>query len=137
MLSLLREGLTNQQIAERLGISLPGARYHVSEILSKLGVSSRQEAAELSAAGATSRPRWAYGLLAAPFQKLASLGLAKGVAAGALLAAGAGVLLLALGVFTMSHRGTRLRSRRYAISRVRRTRVRSARWPSYRTATSG
>ncbi len=104
VLSLLREGLTNQQIAERLGISLPGARYHVSEILSKLGVSSRQEAAELSSAGATSRPRWAYGILAAPFQKLASMGVAKGVAAGALFVAGVGVLLLALGVFTMNHR---------------------------------
>ena len=44
VLELLRRGLTNQQIAERLRISLPGARYHVSEILSKLGVSSRQEA---------------------------------------------------------------------------------------------
>ena len=40
MLSLLREGLTNEQIAERLGISRDGAKYHVSEILSKLGVSS-------------------------------------------------------------------------------------------------
>jgi DNA-binding CsgD family transcriptional regulator/Tol biopolymer transport system component len=45
VLELVREGLTNQQIADRLGISLYGARYHVSEILSKLGVSSREEAA--------------------------------------------------------------------------------------------
>jgi DNA-binding CsgD family transcriptional regulator len=45
VLSLIREGLTNEQIASRLGISEPGARYHVSEILSKLGVSSRVEAA--------------------------------------------------------------------------------------------
>ena len=43
--ALLQEGLTNQQIAARLGISESGARYHVSEILSKLGVSSREEAA--------------------------------------------------------------------------------------------
>ena len=45
VLLLVREGLTNQQIADRLGISLYGARYHVSEILSKLGVSTREEAA--------------------------------------------------------------------------------------------
>ena len=42
---LLRQDLTNRQIAERLGISLDGAKYHVSEILSKLGVSDRYEAA--------------------------------------------------------------------------------------------
>ena len=43
--ALLREGLSNQAIAERLSISLAGAKYHVSEILSKLGVASREEAA--------------------------------------------------------------------------------------------
>ncbi|HEX5141766.1 MAG TPA: helix-turn-helix transcriptional regulator [Dehalococcoidia bacterium] len=46
VLALIREGLTNDQIATRLGISESGARYHVSEILSKLGVSSRREAAQ-------------------------------------------------------------------------------------------
>lgn len=46
VLGLLREELTNEQIADRLGITERGARYHVSEILSKLGVSSRQEAAD-------------------------------------------------------------------------------------------
>jgi DNA-binding CsgD family transcriptional regulator len=45
VLALLREGLTNEQIAERLDITRHAVRYHVSEILSKLGVSSRQEAA--------------------------------------------------------------------------------------------
>ena len=45
VLALLREGLSDQAIGERLGISLDGAKYHVREILSKLGVSSRQEAA--------------------------------------------------------------------------------------------
>src|SRR6185436_8773504 len=44
VLALLREGLTNAEIAIRLGISPDGAKYHVSEILSKLGVTSRQEA---------------------------------------------------------------------------------------------
>jgi DNA-binding CsgD family transcriptional regulator len=45
VLALLREELTNDQIAERLSISPDGAKYHVSEILSKLGVESREEAA--------------------------------------------------------------------------------------------
>jgi DNA-binding CsgD family transcriptional regulator len=44
-LSLIRLGLTNEQIAERLNITLAGAKYHVSEILTKLGVASREEAA--------------------------------------------------------------------------------------------
>ena len=44
VLDLLGLALTNEQIAERLGISLDGAKYHVSQILSKLGVSRREEA---------------------------------------------------------------------------------------------
>ncbi len=46
VLALLREGLSNPGIADRLGISLDGAKYHVGEIISKLGVSSRYEAAQ-------------------------------------------------------------------------------------------
>jgi hypothetical protein len=45
VLDLIRERLTNDQIAERLGITLDGAKYHVSQILSKLGVESREDAA--------------------------------------------------------------------------------------------
>ena len=45
VLELLRLGLTNGQIAERLDISPAGARYHVSEIIGKLGVRNRYEAA--------------------------------------------------------------------------------------------
>ena len=47
VLDLLREGLTNQEIAGRLGISRAGAAYHVGEILSKLDVSTRRDAAAL------------------------------------------------------------------------------------------
>ena len=32
VLALVREGLTNEQIADRLGISRDGAKYHVSQI---------------------------------------------------------------------------------------------------------
>jgi DNA-binding CsgD family transcriptional regulator len=45
VLALLGHGLTNEEIAHRLGISPDGAKYHVSQILSKLGVATREEAA--------------------------------------------------------------------------------------------
>lgn len=45
VLALIREGLTNAQIAERLSISLETVKHHVSELLSKSGVASREEAA--------------------------------------------------------------------------------------------
>lgn len=48
VLGLIREGQTNPQIAEHLSISLETVKHHVSEVLSKLGVSSREEAAAYS-----------------------------------------------------------------------------------------
>ena len=57
VLALLREGLSNEQIAERLGTTERTARYHVSEILSKLGVATRQEAASWQPE-ADERHRW-------------------------------------------------------------------------------
>ena len=47
VLELLREGLTNAEIAERLVLSVRTVDHHVAAILSKLGVSSRREAASL------------------------------------------------------------------------------------------
>jgi DNA-binding CsgD family transcriptional regulator len=48
VLELLRRGLTNEEIAQRLDISLAGVKYHVSQILSRLGVAAREEAASVS-----------------------------------------------------------------------------------------
>jgi NarL family two-component system response regulator LiaR len=48
VLALMVEGLTNPEIAERLIISRSTARAHVSNILSKLGVSNRAEAIALA-----------------------------------------------------------------------------------------
>lgn len=45
VLGLIREELSNEEIAGRLGISIDGVKYHVSEILSKLGVGSREDLA--------------------------------------------------------------------------------------------
>lgn len=94
MLGLLRHDLTNEQIADQLDISLDGAKYHVSQILSKLGVSSREEAAEWrpedegrERVGVPHLRRWALAPLA-----LKAVGVAGAVAA----VGGLGVLGVAL-----------------------------------------
>lgn len=46
VLRLIAAGKTNAEIDEALGISLDGAKWHVSEILAKLDVSTREEAAK-------------------------------------------------------------------------------------------
>ena len=51
VLALLEHGLSNKQIAARLYISPKTAEHHVSRILAKLGLSTRAEAAALSARG--------------------------------------------------------------------------------------
>ena len=45
ILDLVRQGLTNAQIADSLDIARETVKWHVSEILSKLGVETREEAA--------------------------------------------------------------------------------------------
>ena len=48
ILELLSEGLSNQDIADRLSITLATVKFHVTNILSKLSVSSRTEAVLLA-----------------------------------------------------------------------------------------
>ncbi len=48
VLALMTTGLNNPQIAERLVVSQSTVKFHVSSILSKLGVSSRTEAVALA-----------------------------------------------------------------------------------------
>ncbi|MCC7364027.1 MAG: helix-turn-helix transcriptional regulator [Dehalococcoidia bacterium] len=94
VLDLLARGRTNPEIAGELGISLDGAKWHVSEVMSILGVSSREEAA-----------RW-WRERQRPTARLARLfvalragpvlaGIAAVVAAGALV-----VLVVAVAGFT-------------------------------------
>ena len=45
MLTLLVEGLTNVEIAARLVVSPRTAEHHVAAVLTKLGATSRREAA--------------------------------------------------------------------------------------------
>lgn len=91
VLALLREGLSDQAIGDRLGISLDGAKYHVREILSKLGVSSRQEAAVWQPDERAPARRWLVLPLAARIG-----------AALVIVAAVAGLGLLAWGVVRTS-----------------------------------
>jgi NarL family two-component system response regulator LiaR len=48
VLTLLADGLSNAEIAERLVVSLSTVKGHVSSIISKLGASSRTEAATIA-----------------------------------------------------------------------------------------
>ena len=48
ILALMVEGLSNEAIAERLVVSQSTVKFHVSNILSKLGVSSRTEAVSIA-----------------------------------------------------------------------------------------
>ena len=48
VLALIRQGLTNREIGERLFISAKTAEHHVGRVLTKLGVKSRAEAAAVA-----------------------------------------------------------------------------------------
>ncbi len=96
---LLRLGLTNEEIAERLGISLDGAKYHVSQILSKLGVSTREEAAasvgETTTVAEAFQPRRGRWWVMLPLA-------AKAAGVAVMLAAVGGLGVLAWGVLNTS-----------------------------------
>ncbi len=86
---LLRQGLTNEEIAQRLGISLDGAKYHVSDILMRLGVSNRYEAAEWQPQG--ERSGW-------PAFVAAPITFARGISLSATLKIGGGIVLSAAAI---------------------------------------
>ena len=103
VLELIRENLSNQEIAQKLGISLDGVKYHVSEVLTRLGVRNRLEAARWRP------PRPGHGGLAAvmPLVFWRKLGwLAQGVAGGLGIAVAAGFSLLIWGLLVTQSNGS-------------------------------
>lgn len=86
VLRLIERGHTNSEIAEMLGISLQGAKWHVRELLGKFGVDSREELAEAWSQGVPGRMRsWLAALVAlipakAAAGSLAGIGVLAGVA---------------------------------------------------------
>jgi DNA-binding NarL/FixJ family response regulator len=49
VLALIADGLTNAEIAERLVVSQRTAEHHVAAVLTKVGASTRREAAQRAA----------------------------------------------------------------------------------------
>jgi DNA-binding CsgD family transcriptional regulator len=95
VLKLIRRGHTNSEIAERLGISLAGAKWHVSELLAKYGVDTREDLADRAAQEASTGRRvrrWLNGLWFLPVSH-AQVGLA---AAGTIAVVGAGAAVALL-----------------------------------------
>lgn len=45
VLDMIARGLTNAQIATRLGLSVHGVKFHLASVYRKLGVANRTEAA--------------------------------------------------------------------------------------------
>lgn len=94
VLDLIARGQTNAEIADSLGVSLDGAKYHVREILAKLDVESREEAA--SYWHAYNRPT---AKLARALSGVFGLGTLKVVAgSAALVAAGGAVAAIVVGI---------------------------------------
>jgi DNA-binding CsgD family transcriptional regulator len=87
VLALVAKGKTNREIAEALGMTLDGAKFHVSEILSKLGVSTREEAAAWWKEQRSVRSRAVRGVawLTGSWRWLAVGGSAAILAAGAVI----------------------------------------------------
>lgn len=92
---MLRQRLSNEEISDRLGISLDGAKYHVSEILGKLGVQNRREAALWTP---DQRPWWrsAGALFSVSRPRVDWLSPAVGGALAVVIAVAVGLLVWAL-----------------------------------------
>jgi DNA-binding CsgD family transcriptional regulator len=91
VLDLLAKGYTNGQIAERLGITLDGAKWHVSELIAELNARSRDEVAEYWRNERSPMNRLAHALLPLVAIKPVAMGAAA-VAGAAAIAVGAVVI---------------------------------------------
>lgn len=90
VLEFIRKGHTNGEIAEQLGVSLDAVKYHVSNMLGKLDLRSREELAEWRGGGNPVSRLWGAVPLAA---KLAVGGAVAAVVTG-------GVVMSAFGPFS-------------------------------------
>ena len=97
VLALIREELSNEEIARRLGISVSGVKYHVTEILGKLGLENRHDAARWqpeeprrawAALPLLFRPRWLSPAIAGTLAVAVAAGI--GLLVWALVAVGSG-----------------------------------------------
>lgn len=103
VLALLRRGLTNEEIARELNISADGVKYHVSDILGRLGVRNRHEAAVWQPEAEGSR----WTMLVAPLLLIKKLKLSAfgyGIAAAAMGGVAIGIALLMWGVWRSNGR---------------------------------
>lgn len=89
---LIRDDLTNGEIAEALGISLSGAKHHVQELLRRLDLETREEIGDWYEEQHPTGLRRLRGLVALPLAGLA-LGIAGVAATGTVV-----VVLLAAGI---------------------------------------
>jgi DNA-binding CsgD family transcriptional regulator len=78
ILALIAQGRSNAEIAAAFGLTLDGAKYHVREILNKLGVDSREEAVAVWNARRHGVParRWLRALWGVPIAVKAAAGVA-------------------------------------------------------------
>lgn len=98
VLRLIAAGKTNADIGESLGISLDGAKWHVSEILAKLDVATREEAADWWRAQRA-------GARAMRIARAVLLGVARLKLAGAIAGTALGVTAVAVGMIALRDRG--------------------------------
>ncbi len=94
VLELIVRGRTNAEIAQRLGLSLDGAKWHVGEILSKLNLDSREQAADYWRDYKRPMARLACTFAAISMAGALKVGLAGGAALGVAGIAVAAVIAL-------------------------------------------
>ena len=92
VLRLIAAGKTNAEIASSLGISLDGAKYHVREVVTKLGADSREDAVARWSAQQGLRARTSRALHSA----IVGLGWLKAGVAVAVLGIAAGAVVLVI-----------------------------------------
>jgi DNA-binding CsgD family transcriptional regulator len=97
---LIAAGKTNSEIAEQLGISLDGAKYHVREVCSRIGVDTREEVAEWWRQQRGLRARFAVTARWTRMPALVKWGLGGAAAAGVVV-----VAVFALGLAAGSEDG--------------------------------